>query len=95
MSERPKRIIVVDPSLRDNVGHHIEYDLSLIQGAAGEGVLDHHVLDPRRAQAPPQLGDARDVEPGEISEVQRGRAAQPTRERRHDLLLLSLGANHG
>src|SRR2546422_1882690 len=38
MSERPKRIIVVDPSLRDNVGHHIEYDLSLIQGAAGEGL---------------------------------------------------------
>lgn len=38
MTPTPKRIIVVDPSLRDNVGHHIEYDLSLLHEAKQQGL---------------------------------------------------------
>lgn len=38
MSDRPRRIVLVDPGLRDSVGHHIEYDYSLIGGAKDVGL---------------------------------------------------------
>lgn len=38
-----KRVIVVDPSLRDNIGHHIEYDRA-VQQACSEAHIDCLVL---------------------------------------------------
>lgn len=38
MSDRPRRIVLVDPGLRDSVGHHSEYDYSLMGCAKAESL---------------------------------------------------------
>lgn len=47
-SINPKRLIVVDPSLTDFVGHHAQYDISVIESAEVQGmkgvVLSHKLV---------------------------------------------------
>src|SRR5436190_1236843 len=66
----------------------------LAQRAQRQRVLHHHVLDAGRPQPPPEVGDPRDVQAREVRHIQRWRALELRRQRRHDLLLLRLGADH-
>src|SRR2546422_769399 len=68
--------------------------LRFAQRAQRQGVLHHHVLDAGRPQPPPEVRDPRDVQAREVRHIQRGRALELRRQRRHDLLLLRLGADH-
>src|SRR6266550_4450933 len=68
--------------------------LLLAQRAARQRVLDHHVLDADRPQAPAQVGDVRHVETREIGDVDRLRLGDLRRQRRDHLLLLRFGAVH-
>src|SRR5882762_8623721 len=36
--EAPDRLIIVDPSLRDHIGHHAEYDRAVARAARNEGI---------------------------------------------------------
>uniref|UniRef100_UPI0035B29C79 glycosyltransferase n=1 Tax=Phenylobacterium sp. TaxID=1871053 RepID=UPI0035B29C79 len=53
--QRERRLFVVDPSLRDLVGHHFEYDAATLEGARALGVeavvLGHRNADAEIAQA--------------------------------------------